>query len=247
MKKTLIIILFLLCLIFVYPDKIITKDGNTLSGKVIKMDTEEIIIETDFGTFTVKRENIKKLEMEYYDKIVTNDGSEIAGKIVSWNDKEVVIETTMGKMTIKISKIKELHMTNEDNKSFKGFIIMDVKASKGWQKTGIELGSNSHITIEYLSGEWNTKTWPNLEKTGPDGYPDVAQTNDATANFRYNYNNEFALGTLLGMIGRNKSFKIGKYFESKENSTGKLQVRVNEADSLLSDNEGSIKIKIVVK
>ncbi|MBN1798261.1 MAG: FecR domain-containing protein [Spirochaetales bacterium] len=114
--------------------------------------------------------------------------------------------------------------------------IFRVSAQKGWQDTGIQISTGDRVTIDYVSGSWAVAGAVN--QTDADG------ENRETSGPK-----NYKKGALIGRIGgEDDLFLVGKYLdiESAERS-GNLYLRINEPDGVLYDNNGSLKIRIIVE
>jgi hypothetical protein len=121
-----------------------------------------------------------------------------------------------------------------------------INANQGWQSTGRVVKKDDHITISYISGQW-TVNYQNLNSTDPyvdaDGYsrpnrignPPLAGAND---------------GALIGRIGTESPFLVGKYKFLIAPVEGELSLRINDDDPGAWpgtwDNRGSIDVQILI-
>ncbi|HRJ76113.1 MAG TPA: hypothetical protein PLX90_08955, partial [Anaerolineales bacterium] len=53
--------------------------------------------------------------------------------------------------------------------------------------------------------------------------------------------------SMIGKIGSGQAFKIGYQYFGSEQAGGKLYLRMNDCDNMLSDNKGSITVKITIE
>jgi hypothetical protein len=109
--------------------------------------------------------------------------------------------------------------------------LFEVSSQKLWQDTGIVVNKGDHVIIKYVSGKWTENSVNAL----------VDAEGDSTRKF-----GDFPHCCLIGKVGQNAPFFIGNHCDIKEaDETGKLYVKIN-SDNSISDNVGSIKIRIMV-
>lgn len=115
-------------------------------------------------------------------------------------------------------------------------VIVDAK--KGWQKTNATIESNRPFEIQYLSGKW-THFKGKVPLSGPEGGqytcfgPSCCEPLPGVAS-----------GALIGRVGGETfSISLGGPFAIK--TTGTLFVRINDCDTGLSDNDGTITILVI--
>ncbi len=115
--------------------------------------------------------------------------------------------------------------------------LFSVSSLVGWQDTGIAIAKGDHVFIEYVSGKWRT-----TNNTADLSDAKGEKNNWAEAPFP-----DSPVGCLLGRIGVDQPFVVGNLFETKEaERAGKLYLRINDSNQYLHDNDGSLKIQIVV-
>jgi regulation of enolase protein 1 (concanavalin A-like superfamily) len=125
-------------------------------------------------------------------------------------------------------------------------ITVEVFADKGWQNTGVELIENDQVTVEYISGKWTNWIGHNQPYDG-NGPPNVyicAQWMDA--NKCMEPIPTFPAGTLIGRVGQ-QLIGIGNRATFITESAGILELRMNDGDDGLYDNEGYITVQITVQ
>lgn len=132
--------------------------------------------------------------------------------------------------------------------------------SKGqWQDTGVQVSSGSVVQIIATSGEWKwSSVEPNIGATG-DTNPvntcghvcDMVRAGDPLAG-RYCPRYNDPMGALIGRVGAygGNSFLIGSSVTyavpSNINAPQNIYMRMNDCDTGLYDNEGSISVTIAV-
>jgi len=114
-----------------------------------------------------------------------------------------------------------------------------VSASEPWQFTGVEIQTGDYLTIEYVSGEWTGQSSVG-GLSGPDYGSEPNNTNSC-----FPINGEGS--SMIGKIGSGQAFKIGYQYFGSEQAGGKLYLRMNDCDNMLSDNKGSITVKITIE
>lgn len=114
-----------------------------------------------------------------------------------------------------------------------------VQANQPWQDTGIELRKGTPFIITYVSGEWTGKSGDG-GMSGPDYGPSSANS-DACFPIRGEGS------SLIGKIGVGSPFKVGYQYIGEAQDSGFLFLRMNDCDSWLFDNKGSITVRIQVR
>jgi hypothetical protein len=117
-----------------------------------------------------------------------------------------------------------------------------IAASQPWQDTGILLVAGDLVEITYLEGSW-TENSRDTPLSGPEGIlPALAAACDQPLpSETAGYN------VLAGKVGQAQPFKVGGLFKDTVQSAGKLYLRLNDCDDKLDDNEGTIKVKIIIR
>jgi hypothetical protein len=123
-----------------------------------------------------------------------------------------------------------------------------VEARQGWQDTGISVTRGAIVTIEYVSGLWTG--WggevPLHDAAGPlETHPYVcadflpaAQCVEPVPDFQG--------GALVGRVGR-QLLQIGNSLTFVAEGHGRLELRINDGDVGLYDNEGAITAQVTVQ
>ncbi len=111
-----------------------------------------------------------------------------------------------------------------------------VTSTGGWRSTTINLTKGSQFSIAYSGGSWSVDH-RNVSFVGPVGYsPSV----DAGIYQGCKVLTSVPYGTLLGSIGGQAAFVVGAGGQFTAAASGVLTLRINDADSCLSDNAGAI-------
>jgi tetratricopeptide (TPR) repeat protein len=103
---TLICILSFLCSVSL-ADTVFLKDGKSLEGKVIAQSESEVKLRTEYGTLTIPREDIEKIDIAPA-KLTFKDGRNLHGEIVSESQTELKLKTKYGELTIPKSEIENI-------------------------------------------------------------------------------------------------------------------------------------------
>jgi tetratricopeptide (TPR) repeat protein len=108
MKKaiTLICILSFLCSVSL-ADTVFLKDGKSLEGKVTAQSESEVKLRTEYGTLTIPREDIEKIDIAPA-KLTFKDGRTLHGEIVSESQTELKLKTKYGELTIPKSEVEDI-------------------------------------------------------------------------------------------------------------------------------------------
>lgn len=113
-----------------------------------------------------------------------------------------------------------------------------VSSTAGWQQTALTVQQGSQFTISYVSGTWTVDA-RSLPYSGPQGYTWEV---DQPIYQGCKYDSMLTYATLLGEIGNGSDFAVGRGGVFTANSSGILSLRINDMDTCLSDNAGSIKL-----
>jgi hypothetical protein len=113
-------------------------------------------------------------------------------------------------------------------------------ATSGWQQT-LNIVVTQTFTVSYISGTW-TVDYRNFLQVGPGG---DSNSVDQTIYQGCKYYPKRNYGVLLGKIGNSGAvFPIGESGIFKAASSGPLYLRINDNDSCLGDNAGSVKMYV---
>jgi hypothetical protein len=116
--------------------------------------------------------------------------------------------------------------------------VVRVRADEGWQDTGFEVRGGRSFSVEYLSGRWTA--WPGtvpLHDADGTAYicGDAERCCEPIADFRKE--------ALIGKVG-DELFPIGNGGTFTPRSSGVLYLRMNDCDGALTENRGSVKVRI---
>jgi hypothetical protein len=126
---------------------------------------------------------------------------------------------------------------------------VDVSAKQGWQSTPVTLQKGGDYVVDYLSGKW-TVDYRNFPYVGPQGYPpDI----DKQIYQGCKIGSQWSYGKLLAIVGQGSTWspivKIGRgtpYHSHNAPVSGRLYLRINDADRCLRDNRGSVRMKVYI-
>ncbi len=83
------VMLIVLCPVSIFADQIVLKNGDRLTGKIIKKDGDSIIIKTEFaGTVTIKWDAVEKVIADEPVNIKLSDGQLIKGTVATAETSE---------------------------------------------------------------------------------------------------------------------------------------------------------------
>jgi hypothetical protein len=103
--------LFILIIIFVssvsLADTVFLKDGKSLEGKVVSQNESEVELRTEYGTLTIPRSDIERVDIEPA-KLTFKDGRSLHGEIVSESRSELKLKTKYGDLTIPKTELEDI-------------------------------------------------------------------------------------------------------------------------------------------
>lgn len=121
--------------------------------------------------------------------------------------------------------------------------IVKVSADRGWQSTKIFIEKDNQVNIKVLDGEWTEWLEQRPYNTG-DGSNYICSQTMNVENCVEPIPN-FPSGALIGLIDQ-QVLKIGIDGKFIAKHSGILQLRINDADIGLHDNDGELIIEIVI-
>ncbi len=108
----LVTILLIFCPLNIFADQIILKNGDKLTGKIVKKDGDSIIIKTEFaGTVTIKWEAVEKVLADDPLTIKLSDGQLIKGTVTT---AEVVEEDDATKLAVETQDAGTVEIAKEN-------------------------------------------------------------------------------------------------------------------------------------
>jgi hypothetical protein len=121
---------------------------------------------------------------------------------------------------------------------------VEIDSRQGWQSAGLWIEQDTRLTIEVIAGEWNY--WP---ESSPDnagqGWSYIC-ANVIPASQCVEPLPDFPAGALIGRIG-NQVFGIGSGVTVVAQQSGRLSLRINDADHGLYDNRGKLQVRIMLQ
>jgi hypothetical protein len=117
----------------------------------------------------------------------------------------------------------------------------EVWANKGWQDTHVIVRIGQRVIVTYISGLWT-------EQQGVIPLHDSASTGGLICG-RSDCAEpapDAPKGSLIGRVGGGQIVAIGTALSFVSDSDGTLALRINDADTGLYDNIGSVVVQIVV-
>ena len=118
--------------------------------------------------------------------------------------------------------------------------VVEVRASKTPQPTGIQLACLDTCCIEYVSGKWN----PYPARGRSHACDAAGLTHEETAQHSQGYPMNAHWGELLG-VADGRMFRIGRGARVTPIPLGELKLLMNDADD--RDNSGSIRVRILYR
>jgi hypothetical protein len=119
-----------------------------------------------------------------------------------------------------------------------------VYAAESWQDTGIEVENGDIIKISYVSGKWRGSE--NAEYTDPTGSrPTETRIGDRECVFNA-LPHTVGLNALIAKIGE-EGKPVNPFKAQSLSGEGTLYLRYNDCDKYISDNDGSVVVRIRIK
>jgi hypothetical protein len=115
-----------------------------------------------------------------------------------------------------------------------------VSATTAWQQTPLTLQQGNQFTVSYNSGTWTVDA-RNFPFVGPQGYS-LAIDQQIWQGCKVDLSVPYS--RLLGKVGSGPTFSVGRGGTFTANGTGSLYLRINDWDSCLSDNAGSVSMTV---
>jgi uncharacterized repeat protein (TIGR01451 family) len=118
---------------------------------------------------------------------------------------------------------------------------MTVSSTTGWQQTSFNLVAEQNYYVTYISGSW-TVDYRNYPATGPEG---CSPETDRLINPVSKISQSGPFGALLGRVGSGAIVVIGASTGPfKADASGVLSLRINDSESAMADNQGSLVVNI---
>ncbi|MET8869639.1 hypothetical protein ABZW11_42480 [Nonomuraea sp. NPDC004580] len=116
-----------------------------------------------------------------------------------------------------------------------------VSAEKGWQHAGVYVEPGDLVRIRAIGGRWTVDHWkvPYVSAGGYSRYTDRRIFQGCKVLGRHAY------GTLIAKVNGDH-YRVGNRGYLRVRQAGFLQLRINDADGCLRDNDGAVRVKISV-
>jgi hypothetical protein len=125
--------------------------------------------------------------------------------------------------------------------SFSGREIRSVDAEKGWQSTHIRIYPGDQVDITVVDGKWTYwKGTQTYNRGAGGGYVCGKAMNPSDCVEPLP---DYSTGGLIGRVGKDV-FPIGIGTRWKSTEIGELELRINDGDVGLDDNNGVLKVEI---
>lgn len=111
-----------------------------------------------------------------------------------------------------------------------------ISSRSGWQYTGVDVVRGDFLIVKHFAGEWTGDVHngqPMIGQSAP--WP---ERTDACLPIK-------AQGSsLVGRINSGPAFLVGNDYSKRIDSSGRFELRINDCDEWLGDNEGSLSVTI---
>jgi hypothetical protein len=125
-----------------------------------------------------------------------------------------------------------------------GEFLVRVDARKaGWQSAGIVVASGTRVRVEVIEGRWTHFRGEAAYNAGVGGDYICAEAIAASACVEPVP--DFPQGGLIGRIGT-RAFGVGERSSLVAPVAGQVQLRINDADVGLHDNDGALTVRVTV-
>jgi hypothetical protein len=122
-------------------------------------------------------------------------------------------------------------------------LTWNVDSTQGWQQTGISVRPGDSVTIEVVGGTWSEQ--PGQTSANPGTGWSYVCTDYLSASRCLEPIPDFWKGALIGRVG-GSLFGIGNKATITAAESGVLFLRINDEDVALTDNAGTLTVKITV-
>ncbi|MFI7617616.1 hypothetical protein ACIBP6_40975 [Nonomuraea terrae] len=116
-----------------------------------------------------------------------------------------------------------------------------ISSERGWQHAGVYVEPGDMVRIHYVSGRWTVdyREFPYVSSAGYARHIDRRIYQECKIFSRHPH------GSMIAKINGDH-YRVGSRGLIRARQAGFLQLRVNDADGCLSDNDGSVRVKIMV-
>lgn len=127
---------------------------------------------------------------------------------------------------------------------FPGTVTRTIDARGGWQSSGVWVKPGNRVEVTVVDGVWTH--WEGTEpynKGSGGGYVcGKAMSPDDCVEPLPNY----SAGGLIGRVGE-EIFPVGTGTIWKSTESGRLELRINDGDVGLNDNDGGLKVEVHIQ
>ncbi|MGW3350021.1 hypothetical protein ACWDA3_42550 [Nonomuraea rubra] len=116
-----------------------------------------------------------------------------------------------------------------------------ISSEIGWQNAGVYVEPGDMVRIHYVSGRWTVdyREFPYVSSAGYPRHIDRRIYQPCKILSRHPH------GSMIARIN-NDHYRVGGSALIEARQAGFLQLRINDADGCLRDNDGSVRVKISV-
>ncbi|PZG23301.1 hypothetical protein [Nonomuraea aridisoli] len=116
-----------------------------------------------------------------------------------------------------------------------------ISSERGWQNAGVYVEPGDMVRIHYVSGRWTVdyRKFPYVSSAGYPRYIDRRIYQPCKILSRHPH------GSMIAKI-EGDHYRVGSRALIQARQAGFLQLRVNDADGCLGDNDGSVRVRITV-
>ncbi|MGP4096358.1 hypothetical protein [Nonomuraea sp. KM90] len=116
-----------------------------------------------------------------------------------------------------------------------------INSESGWQHAGVYVEPGDMVRIHYVTGRWTVdyRKFPYVSSAG------YARHIDRRIYQGCKILNGHPYGSMIAKIN-GAHYKVGRSALIQARQAGFLELRVNDADGCLRDNDGSVRVKITV-
>ncbi|WP_219471976.1 hypothetical protein [Nonomuraea rhizosphaerae] len=116
-----------------------------------------------------------------------------------------------------------------------------IDSRHGWQRSGVFVEAGDLVRVVQVDGRWTVdhRQFPYVSGRGYSWYTDRRINQGCKILDNYTY------GTLVGKLN-NTVFRIGSSAVFRANQDGFLELRVNDDDRCLGDNDGALRVKVSI-
>lgn len=142
-----------------HADELILKDGSHIVGKVVSMESEELVFETSFaGEIIIEWEHVDKITTDENMEVTVDDKKVFVGKGIKTDEGFLLLETEKGleMEPIPIAHVKKLKYPEPPPSwKFTGLLNLSLRRERG----------NTDKTESYLDGNMELKKFPHRFKS----------------------------------------------------------------------------------